>query len=327
MSSVLVLDVGATRLRTSLVECGDMPTLIDTGDCAVPTAPDDLDPLLAVRVERVVHRFIHTPPGVPEASDQIELEAVAAAGEVEPDDTIARLAVWRHARTLWPDRRHTAVFDTAWFADLPAVARCYALPLDLAVAYPRRGRHGPVHRRAAATAAAERVVSVYLDRESSVAAVRDGRPVEVSAGATALEGVPGGGTVGDVDPAALLYLVEHAGVTVPELERLLRTESGLAGWSGSDSAVACRHADDPAGLAALSFIAHRVRRYVGAYAAVLGGIDALVISHAPCFADPPLFRDIAGGLEYLGVGSRAPVIIAADDLATACAAAALEGAP
>lgn len=299
MSHVLVVDANPARTRLSRVALGAAPALLDTATVPPGTPPEPLD-----GPTRVVHRFVHAPAEADEVVEAIEPQAVLRAGALEPTDTVARLAAWELFRQAWPAVPHGAVFDTAWFADLPDLARRYALPPALAAAHGlfRRGRHGPVHRRAAALTGAERLVSVCLDDDASVAALRDGRPIDITAG---LGGVPGGTTVGDIDPAAVLHLVEELGLSVDEVEHLLRHESGLAGLPG---AIGRR------------LVAHRVRRHVGAAAALLGGLDGLVVTLAdPMLLDP---EALATGLAHLGVGTTAPLLMLPGGLAVAYALAA-----
>lgn len=322
MNRALVLEAGPTHLRVGQVELSGPLKLLRTADLP---GLDALDADWLTGIELIIHRLIHAPEGCQEAVTDLDPCAVAEAGLLEAADTARRLDLWATAHDRWPALKQAAVFDTAWFAALPELARHFALAPELAARHRlrRTGRHGPVHRRAAERAEASRVVSVYLGEEASVAAILDGRPIDCSAAATALAGLPGGTTVGDVDPAAILFLVEEVGLNVDDVERLLRCEAGLAGLTGRASAVACRTDRGAAATLGLAFLAHRVRRLVGAAAALLGGLDALVLTCAPEFDEPRLLEEIAGGLRHLGVGGRVPVLQVAGSLAVACAAAAL----
>ena len=264
----LVIDSG----RASLAAPGAAPRLLWTG--ALDAAP-------AAEAAGIVHRFIAAPPGVGEVATAVDRQALRVAGRFEPRDTELRLA----ALDRWPARPRHLVFDTPFFDALPPAARHYALPPELAAAHGlyRRGRHGPVHRRAAG---AGRCVSVVLAECISVAALRDGAPVEVSCGVSGLEGVPGAHSVGDIDPAAVLYLVENLGLGIDGAARVLGSEGGLDGL-------------DDEGLAR-SLLIHRLRRCIGSYAAVLGGLDDLVFSGA----DDALPRQVAAGLQHLGAAAH-----------------------
>ena len=264
---------------------------------AVPA--DDPAPL-------VIHRFRHAPAGAPEVDPSPVPAAISAAGRVQAADTAAQLAAWDDLRRRWPASRHVVVYDDAWFAALPPAARHTALPTEFAAEHGviRTGGHGPVHRLASAAAGAGRVVSVLLGAASSVAAVADGQPLECSSGATGLEGVPGGVTCGDVDPAVLLYLVDRLGWSVDRVEQAVAREGGLAGVSRGRGTLAAVGADDDDARVAAEFLAHRLKRTIGGYAALLGGLDALVFSGE---FDGAWLGALLRGLRYLGVGRTVTV--------------------
>jgi acetate kinase len=298
---VLVIDAALACARATLVRVdGDGASALWQG------APTDDPPGTP---QRVVHRFIHAPRGGGETAAEANVDTLLAAGVYEPRDTLARLAALETSEERWPALPRTLVFDTPFFRDLPAEARCYAIPQDLAAELDlfRRGRHGPVHRLGVRPG---RCVSIVLAGETSVAALVDGAPVEVSCGVSALEGVPGETTCGDIDPAGVLYLVDNLGLTPEEAERALSLDGGLRG--------AADPADPDSGP---RLLIHRLRRYVGAYAALLDGLDALVIAGG----DEPLAARLAAGLGYLGVGARVPVSHSPWTPATAAAWVATQG--
>jgi acetate kinase len=281
--SLLVLDAGGRQPIAALLTA-------DNGRSPMWSGP--LGALPPADVTAVVQRFVHAPDEVGEVADHVDEAALAAAGALEPWDTAPRLAAWREAQAKWLGVPQRLVFDTPFFRALPAAARTYALPPELAEAHGlyRRGRHGPVHRLAAPPG---RCVSVVVAETVSVAALLDGQPREVSAGATALEGVPGAHTVGDIDPAAVLYLVDSLGLSLEAVEQALVADGGLEGVAD---------AADPD--FAQRLLVHRLRRYIGAYAAVLGGLDHLVFSGA----DDALRSRVTAGLAYLGCGSTVSVV-------------------
>ncbi len=242
-----------------------------------------------------VHRLCHAPAGLPEVvpAEQVTPEALTFAGRFEPRDTQRRVTALGAALAAHPELTHYLVFDTPFFDDLPEVARHYAVAPELAAEHGlyRTGRHGPVHRRAAQ---AGRCVTVALTASPTVAAVRDGRPLEISGGLSGLEGVPGHSTVGDIDPAAILYLVDTLGMELDAVERALTLEGGYVGLS----------ADDHHELAA-SVTVHRLRRAIGSAVAVMDGLDALVFAGE---VQDEFVERVAAGLSYLGVGDRVPVV-------------------
>ena len=220
----------------------------------------------------------------------------------------------RHARELFPGLPQVAVFDTAWFVDLPPAAATYALDTEIAAreGIRRYGMHGTSHAYVAAEAAAflgrdpadVDLVTLHLGNGASATAVRGGRPVDTSMGFTPLEGLVMGTRPGDLDPGVLLHLVRHAGMDADDIEDLLHHRCGLQGMTGlhdfRDLMDAIDSGDDRA-RTAYDVYCHRLRKYVGAYLAVLGGADALVFTAGIGENVPRLRADALSGLTALGV--------------------------
>lgn len=201
------------------------------------------------------------------------------------------LAGIRAAREVFPDVPHVAVFDTAFHAQLPPHAFTYAVPHEL---YTKRGVrrygfHGPSHQYMALCAAEHlrtdlsrlKLVTCHLGGGASVAAIEGGVSVDTSMGMTPLEGLVMGTRAGDLDPAIVVQLARD-GLTPDRIDALLNRESGLAGLSGlgadfRDLQTAAEGGDPRARLAIDVFV-HRLRKYIGAYAAVMGGADAIVFT-------------------------------------------------
>jgi acetate kinase len=181
-----------------------------------------------------------------------------------------------------------AVFDTAFHEHLPDEAALYALPLKLAKQYRirRYGFHGISHHYLALRYAALakrpltelKLITLHLEGGSSAAAIRNGRSVDTSMGLTPLEGLMMGTRCGDLDPAAVLYLMRVQGWTPDQVEFFLNKQCGLAGVSGvsADTRTLVKAIQDPSANLALQMFCYRVRKYIGAYLAVLGGADAIV---------------------------------------------------
>jgi len=208
-----------------------------------------------------------------------------------------------------------AVFDTAFFHSMPAAAFTYAIPRDIAAKNQirRYGFHGTSHHYVAVAAArtlgrelAElNLITAHLGNGCSITAVNRGRAVETSMGLTPLEGLVMGTRCGDVDPAVVLFLW-RAGYSLKEVDRLLNKESGLRGLAGigsndmRDILKAAENGSDGARLA-LDVFLHRLVKYIGAYAAVLNGFDALVFT-AGVGENVPLLRERAcASLAHLGI--------------------------
>ena len=229
-----------------------------------------------------------------------------------------------------PDATALAAFDTGFFRDLPETAATYGLPRELSrrLGLRRLGFHGLAHRsmwqrlRQEAPAASGRVVSLQLGGGSSAAALRDGKPVDTSMGFSPLEGLVMATRPGDLDPGALLRLIDSEGLGPEQLRDLLYRQSGLLGISGISGDMRSLLASSaPEAALAVEVFCHRVRRYVGAFLAVLGGADAVVIGGGAGEGSPELRRRMFSGLEGLGIridprsnaAARAPALISPGD--------------
>ena len=228
-----------------------------------------------VSADAVVHRVVHggdrfVEPVVVDDTVVRELERLA---ELAPLHNRPALEALAQARGALPDVPHVAVFDTAFHATLPAVARAYAVPPSLGIR--RYGFHGLAVQSVAEQVDAERLVVCHLGGGCSVTGVHAGRSVETSMGFTPLEGVPMATRSGSVDPGAVLHLAESLGVV--EVSRILEHESGLLGVSGLSADVRELQADER-GTFALELLSYRVAQAVAACAVALGGVDALAFS-------------------------------------------------
>jgi len=249
-------------------------------------------PLAGGGLGAVGHRVVHggerlvQPTKVDAAIEAIIEECAVFAPLHNP----ANLAGIRAARAVF-DVPQIAVFDTAFHAQMPEHSFLYGVPYELYAkhGFRRYGFHGPSHQYMAACAAEHlrtelshlRLVTCHLGGGASITAIDGGISVDTSMGMTPLEGLLMGTRAGDLDPAIPLQLA-RAGRSIDEIDELLNRRSGLAGVSGigpdfRDVAAAADKGDVRARLAVDLFV-HRVRKYVGAYAAELGGVDAVVFS-------------------------------------------------
>lgn len=218
------------------------------------------------------------------------------------------------ARELFPDVPHVAVFDTAFFHDLPPASATYAIDRDVAAAHGirRYGFHGTSHRYVSARAAellgrdlAElRQVVLHLGNGASASAVVGGRPVDTSMGLTPLEGLVMGTRSGDIDPAVVFHLHRTAGLGIDEIDQLLNRRSGMKGLAGHNDLREVHRLigeGDAGARLALDVYVHRLRKYVGAYAAVMGGIDALSFTAGVGEHDAVVRAETCAGLGFLGL--------------------------
>ncbi len=240
--------------------------------------------------------------------------AIERLASLAPLHNPANLAGIRAARALLPALPHVAVFDTAFHATLPRRASTYALPADLCERHGLRryGFHGTSHAYVSARAAEHlgsdirdlRIITCHLGNGASVCAVEYGRSVETSMGMTPLEGLVMGTRGGDVDPGLLLELMRREELDVDALDKLLNQRSGLAGISGTggdlrDIEAGAAGGDEGCRLA-IHVLTHRLRKYIGAYAAVMGGADAIVFTGGIGENSALVRHRTAQRLEFLG---------------------------
>ena len=269
-----------------------------------------------VAVDAVAHRVVHGGPAHVASAliDDDVLRALGALEALAPLHNAASLAAIRSARAaLGPGVPMVAVFDTAFHAGLPPVAREYALPRHLARRHGirRYGFHGTSFRSvledyarlSGRPAEAARLVALHLGGGCSAVAIAGGRSVDTSMGFTPLEGLVMATRAGDLDPAIVSFLSRAEGVSAEEVESWLNDRSGLLGLGGVKDmrALLERAAGDPDARLAVDSFCYRARKYVGAYLAVLGGADALLFTGAIGERAPEVRRRICEPLGWLGI--------------------------
>jgi acetate kinase len=262
---------------------------------------------------RVVHGGEHFTKTV--RIDAKVIEAIEAHVELAPLHNPPNLMGIRVAMELLPQVPQVAVFDTAFHQTMPKHAYLYAIPRTLyrEARIRRYGFHGTSHRYVAARAAEliERdldqtnLITCHLGNGSSVAAVRQGRSVDTSMGLTPLEGLVMGTRSGDIDPAIIFHLERVKGLQVDAIDRLLNKESGLLGLSQKSNDVrellGLRDKGDADAALALDVFCYRLKKYVGAYLAALGRVDALVFTAGIGENSPFVREHVVEGLAGLGL--------------------------
>jgi acetate kinase len=275
-------------------------------------AVGSLDEIGAVG-HRVVHggeAFTESVRIEPEVVDRIR-ELIALAPLHNPHNLAGIVA----ARARLPDVPHVAVFDTAFHAAMPARAFHYALPYVLYKRHRirRYGFHGTSHQHVV-TRLAEllgrpvedlRLISIHLGNGASACAVAEGRSIDTSMGFTPLEGLVMGTRSGDVDPAVILHVMAREELGGADATALLNKHSGLQGLSGISSDMRDLLEEEAAGsdraALALDVYTYRVRKYIGAYAAVLGGVDAVGFTGGIGQNAPDIRARCLEGLGFLGL--------------------------
>ena len=279
----------------------------------VAEAGENLDNLGVVAVG---HRVVHGGPKLyrPTVVDDKlvgELQELAPLAPLHNPPAVLGIEV---ARKLLPDLPHVAVFDTAFFHDLPAAAATYAIDRQVAEKWRirRYGFHGTSHQFVSRQAAeflgapveSLNQIVLHLGNGASASAIAAGRPIDTSMGLTPMEGLVMGTRAGDIDPGNISYLSRTADMGIDEIEAMLNRRSGMLGLSGDGDmrAVQARiEAGDEVARLAYEVYIHRLRKYVGAYLALLGHCDVITFTAGVGENDARVRRDALTGLARLGI--------------------------
>ena len=357
MSRVLVLNTGSSSIKYQLFDMDSRAVLaagllerIGEEASGVADHREGLSSIfetlaasggLSDGLAGIGHRVVHGGErfSAPALIDDEIVEAIREQIPLAPLHNPANLLGIQTALAAFPATPQVAVFDTAFHRTMPPRAFRYALPRDLAgrLRIRRYGFHGTSHAHVSRKAADHlgvpladvNLITLHLGNGASVAAVAGGRCVDTSMGLTPLEGLVMGTRSGDMDPAIVFHLHREAGLSLEEIDQLLNNESGLKGLTGvNDMREIERLAGDGDQVAqeALDVYCYRIRKYVGAYAAVLGRVDALVFTAGIGENSAAVRAGVCSGLERLGVridqvrnGARLrqPRVVSTGDSATA----------
>ncbi|MGH1337335.1 MAG: acetate/propionate family kinase [Aureispira sp.] len=274
------------------------------------------DRLRKAPISGVGHRVVHGGDkfDAPVLIDTQVEQAIHEVSGLAPLHNPVNLLGIRVAREVFAELPHVAIFDTSFHQTMPKRAVEYALPKDLRQKYGLRryGFHGTSHEYVAELTAEHlqmdlkslRIITCHLGNGASVAAIEYGRSVETSMGMTPLEGLVMGTRSGDLDPGILLHLAREEELSIKELDQLLNKKSGLLGlsdWSNDmrDIIEKSTNGDEDSRLA-LQVFAHRLRKYIGAYAAVMGGVDAIVFTGGIGENSPVIRHRASQRLDFLG---------------------------
>jgi acetate kinase len=265
----------------------------------------------------VGHRVVHGGRRFSEAVliDEQVLDEIEAMNPLAPLHNPFNAAGIREAMRLFPSVPHAAVFDTAFHHTLPSYAYLYGLPYEYFEkrGLRRYGFHGSSHSYAALRAAQHlqrrvnelEIVTCHLGRGVSLCAVDHGRSVDTSMGLTPAEGLIMDTRCGDLDPGAIFYLKRQTGLDDAQVEDILNQRSGLLGLSGisGDMQQIERAADagDPRALVAMKVFCYRLRKYIGAYLAAMGGLDVLVFTGGIGQGSAGIRSLALQGLECMGI--------------------------
>ena len=267
-------------------------------------------------IDAVGHRLVHGGEKFAKSvliTEEV-IETVESLNSLAPLHNPANLMGVRACMEIMPGVPMVAVFDTAFHQTMPREAFLYGLPYEAYTDHMvrRYGFHGTSHlyvsRKAiemlGKPAEETKVVTCHLGNGSSISAVKGGKSIDTSMGLTPLEGVPMGTRCGSIDPAIVTYLMDKLGLDAKGIDNYMNKKSGVMGISGvssdfRDITAAAKEGNDRA-KAALECFAYQVKKYIGAYSAAMGGVDAIVFT-AGVGENHRLLREmILTGLDYLG---------------------------
>jgi acetate kinase len=331
---VLVINAGSSSLKYQLVELdsgtsraggiieriGEESSQVADHEAALrlafeQLAKDGID-LQTAGLLAVGHRLVHGGQEFyrPTVVDDAVIERLNELSALAPLHNPPAVKAIEVARKLLPGVPHIAVFDTAFFHDLPPRAATYAIDRRLAEQWQirRYGFHGTSHRYVSEQAAAFlgrpmtslNQIVLHLGNGASASAIAGGRPIDTSMGLTPLEGLVMGTRSGDIDPSVVGYLCRRAKMGVDEVESMLNHRSGVLGLAGERDFRLLREmieSGDSAAELAYDVFIHRLRKYIGAYLAVLGHTDVITFTAGIGEHAATVRRDALTGMEELGI--------------------------
>ena len=265
----------------------------------------------------VGHRIVHGGPWLTESvlvTDSVIAELEKCV-DIAPLHTLAHLAGIRGCMEVMKDIPQVLVIDTAFHRTMPAKAYMYPLPYSIYEKYKirRYGFHGTSHRYVSQRVCeylgvdpvGKRIITCHVGNGGSISAVKDGKCIDTSMGLTPLEGLMMGTRSGDVDGGAVTFIMDKEGLAPSEMSNLLNKKSGVAGVTGVSSdmreVIAAAHEGNPRCRLALDMYAYRVKKYIGAYAAAMNGVDIILFTGGVGENQADMREAFCNGLDYLGV--------------------------
>ncbi len=268
-------------------------------------------------IDAVGHRVVHGGEKFSESVliDEDVKNKIRECYDIAPLHNPANMTGIEAITALMPDVPQVGVFDTAFHQTMPAKSYMYALPYKYYEedGVRRYGFHGTSHRYVSARVCEflgvdikkQKIVTCHVGNGGSITAVDGGRSVDTSMGLTPVEGLMMGTRVGDVDPGALTYLMTKHGLSAAELQTVIKKESGVLGVSGLSSDMreieAAVKAGDPRATLALDMYEQRIIKYIGAYAAEMGGLDIIVFTGGVGENQTGVRENVCAPLKFMGV--------------------------
>lgn len=268
-------------------------------------------------ITAVGHRVVHGGEKYSQSVliDDAVMEALEECAKIAPLHNPPNIIGINACKALMPNTPMVGVFDTAFHQTMPEEAYIYPLPYELYEKHGVRkyGFHGTSHKYVSSVAAQTigkdikdlKIITCHLGNGASIAAIKDGKSIETSMGFTPLEGIAMGTRSGSIDPAIIKFLMDELKMNINEATDLLNKKSGVFGISGvssdfRDIEAAAKEGNKRAELA-LKVFYYKVKKFIGSYAAVMGGVDCIVFTAGLGENSPETRAHICEGLEFLGV--------------------------
>ena len=268
-------------------------------------------------ISAVGHRIVHGGEKFKESViiDEEVVGVIRECSELAPLHNPANIIGIEACKSIMPNVPMVAVFDTAFHQTMPRHAYIYALPYEIYEKYKLRryGFHGTSHRYVSERAAqmlgkpieSLKIITCHLGNGASICAVKNGKSVETSMGFTPLQGLCMGTRSGTIDPAVITFLMEKEKMTVKDVSDFLNRKSGVLGISGvssdfRDIEEAAKNGDERAKLS-LDIFCYRVKRFIGDYAAIMNGVDAVVFTAGIGENNDYVRKEILSDMDFLGI--------------------------
>jgi len=330
---ILVLNSGSSSIKYKLFDKGrDREKLMDKGSVErigekIPGHREALSIILNkinAKINAVGHRVVHGGDAFKEAAliNNDVIEAIKGFSELAPLHNPPALLTINESRALLSGVPHVAVFDTASYQTMPEQAYLYAIPNRFYEKYRIRkyGFHGTSHRYVADQTARIlkrpleelRIITCHLGNGCSITAVKNSRAIDTSMGFTPLEGLVMGTRSGDIDPAVIPYIMQKENMDVDRAVELLNKESGLLGLSEVSNdmrEIIKQMPHNKKAKRALDIFSYRIKKYIGAYAGVMAGVDAVVFTGGIGENHPDLMKEICKSV----VADKTKVLIVPTD--------------
>ncbi len=317
-SGVLVINPGSSSLKWAYFKSLAASSASASGQNDVGKVSSEIAGLLSrYPVELIVIRFVHGGHDfvTPLTIDEVSFRKLRELQSLAPIHNQSSLLCSKIMSENAPGLRQIAVFDTEFFHTLPRVAQMYGLPRKIMEKYNIRrfGFHGFAHAgmlkgwhtlHGTGPGGDERLITVQLGSGCSMAAISNGRPIDCTMGFTPNDGLLMSTRCGDIDPGLLTWLQKKENWNPDQTDRILNNKSGWLGLSGVSSNMAelLQH-DSIAARLAVNLFTYRIRKTIGAYYAVLGGLDGIIFSGGIPEHSPGFCKEILANLQHLGIDS------------------------